>query len=83
VRHLLRLCSRKDIDAVIVATPDDWHAVQALGSLRNGQDVYCEKPVTHFFAESQALYREVAKRKAIFQTGSQQRSTGNFLELSN
>jgi len=73
-----KLCARKDIDAVIVATPDHWHAVQALEALRNGQDVYCEKPVTHFFAEGQALYREVAKRKAVFQTGSQQRSTGNF-----
>ena len=73
-----RLCERKDIDAVIIATPDHWHAVQALESLRNGQDVYCEKPVTHFFPEGQALYREVAKRKAIFQTGSQQRSAGNF-----
>ena len=73
-----QLCARKDIDAVIVATPDHWHAVQALEALRSGQDVYCEKPVTHFFAEGRALYREVAKRKAIFQTGSQQRSTGNF-----
>ena len=65
------LCARDDLDVVIVATPDHWHAVQALKALRNGKDIYCEKPVTHFFAEGQALYREVAKRKAIFQTGSQ------------
>ena len=73
-----RLCAREDIDAVIVATPDHWHAVQVLEALRNGKDIYCEKPVTHFFGEGQALYREVAKRKAIFLTGSQQRSTANF-----
>ncbi len=72
------LCARKDIDAVIVATPDHWHALQALEVLRSGKDVYCEKPMTHLFREGQSLYREVAKRKAIFQTGSQQRSTGNF-----
>jgi predicted dehydrogenase len=72
------LCARDDIDVVIVATPDHWHAVQALEALRNGKDIYCEKPVTHFFAEGQALYREVAKRKAIFQTGSQQRSSTVF-----
>jgi predicted dehydrogenase len=72
------VCARPDIDAVIVATPDHWHAVIALAALRAGKDIYCEKPVTHLFREGQELYREVAKRKAIFQTGSQQRSTWNF-----
>ena len=43
-----------------------------------GKDVYCEKPVTHTFMEGKMIYREVLRRKAIFQTGSQQRSTGNF-----
>ncbi len=76
--HFVGLLARKDIDAVIVATPDHWHALIALAALKAGKDIYCEKPVTHLFREGQVLYREVAKRKAIFQTGSQQRSTANF-----
>ncbi len=72
------LCAREDIDAVIVATPDHWHALQALEVLRSGKDVYCEKPMTHLFREGQMIYREAAERNAIFQVGSQQRSTANF-----
>ncbi|MCB1229068.1 MAG: Gfo/Idh/MocA family oxidoreductase [Verrucomicrobiae bacterium] len=72
------LCARDDIDAIVVATPDHWHALATLEALKSGKDVYCEKPVTHFFAEGQAVYREVAKQNAIFQVGSQQRSTANF-----
>ncbi len=72
------LCARDDLDAVLVATPDHWHALNVLEALRAGKDVYCEKPVTHRFAEGQRIYREVAKRNAIFQTGSQQRSEKNF-----
>jgi len=72
------ITQRDDIDIVIVATPDHWHALCAYDALVNGKDVYCEKPVTHLFAEGRALYREVAKQKAVFQTGSQQRSTVDF-----
>ena len=66
------------VDAVVIATPDHWHARCTLDAVALGKDVYCEKPVTHLFAEGQAVYREVEKRQAVFQTGSQQRSDRLF-----
>lgn len=77
-RDYRTLLARDEVDAVIVATPDHWHAKCTLDAVASGKDVYCEKPVTHLFAEGQAVYREVAKRGAVFQTGSQQRSDPLF-----
>lgn len=77
------LCRQKEIDIIVVATPDHWHAQCTLDALAAGKDVYCEKPVTHTFAEGQSVYREVAKRKAVFQTGSQQRSLPFFQHAVN
>lgn len=68
------LFERGDLDAVVVATPDHWHAQITLDALDKGLDVYCEKPITHCFAEGQAVYRAANKRQAVFQVGSQQRS---------
>ena len=72
------LSAMKELDAVIVGTPDHWHALACLELLRNKKDVYCEKPITHLFAEGQAVYKEAAKQKAIFQVGSQQRSSSRM-----
>ncbi len=72
------LIARDDIDAVVVATPDHWHALCTLAALRAGKDVYCEKPVTHLFSEGRMVAREVEKQQAVFQTGSQQRSDWQF-----
>lgn len=70
--------AREDIDAVQVATPDHWHGIISMAAVQSGKDVYCEKPVTHLFPEGHAIYREVAKRNAVFQVGSQQRSEKVF-----
>jgi predicted dehydrogenase len=75
------LIARTDIDAVVVATPDHWHAACTFAALQAGKDVYCEKPVTHLFAEGQAIVSEVRRQNAVFQTGSQQRSDRLFQKV--
>ena len=77
------LCARDDIDAVLVATPDHWHGLIALEAINNDKDVYCEKPVTHFFAEGQAIYKACAAKERIFQVGSQQRTDKPFPQAIN
>ena len=72
-----KLLERKDIDAVVIATPDHWHAIPCILAARAGKDIYCEKPLTHDIAEGRRIVEEVAKAKVIFQTGSQQRSEFN------
>jgi predicted dehydrogenase len=72
------MLTRKDIDAVIVVTPDHWHAVAGIMSMNAGKHVYCEKPLAHSIEEGRAMVNAVAKNKIVFQTGSMQRSWVNF-----
>src|ERR1700746_285272 len=68
----------KDIDAVIIASPDHWHVRMAVDALAAGKDVYLEKPVTHTLEESATLTRAVRTGKQILQCGMQQRSWSHF-----
>jgi predicted dehydrogenase len=68
----------KDIDAVIIASPDHWHVRMAVDALAAGKDVYLEKPVTHTLEEGATLTRAVRSSKQILQCGMQQRSWTHF-----
>jgi predicted dehydrogenase len=70
--------ARKDIDTVMLALPDNWHAITAIEAAKNGKDIYGEKPLARTIAEQQAIVRAVQKYKRIWQTGSWQRSENNF-----
>ena len=72
------LIARKDIDAVCIATPDHWHAIQTIAALDSGKDVYCEKPLTHNVHESVEVMKAVKRNKRVLQTGSMQRSSREF-----
>ena len=70
--------NRKDIDAVVIGTPDHWHAIVAAAALKSGKHVYCEKPLTLTIDEGKQLVRVAHASKKIFQVGSQQRSDAKF-----
>lgn len=72
------LMARKDIDAVMLAVPDNWHALMATEAARNKKDIYGEKPLARTIAEQQAIVKAVQDNQRIWQTGSWQRSRGPF-----
>lgn len=72
------LLANKDIDAVVISTPDHWHALLAVAAVRAGKDVYCQKPASLTIAEGRAMSDAVTATGRILQIGSQQRSTIQF-----
>lgn len=72
------LLARKDIDAVVIATPDHWHAIICIAAARAGKDIYCEKPLCQSVHEARAVVNAVRTNKRVFQTGSMQRSMREF-----
>ncbi|HEV2391510.1 MAG TPA: Gfo/Idh/MocA family oxidoreductase [Verrucomicrobiae bacterium] len=72
------LMARKDIDAVMLAVPDTWHALVAIEAARNKKDIYGEKPLARTIAEQQAIVKAVEQNNRIWQMGSWQRSQAPF-----
>ncbi len=68
----------KEIDCVIVGTPDHWHAIPTILACQAGKDVYCEKPISHNIVEGRAMVNAVKRHKRVCQIGTQQRSGEHF-----
>jgi len=80
VKDFRRLLEQKDIDAVIIGTPDHWHAIPFIAACEAGKDIYCEKPTAVTVRESQAMLAAVRRYGRVYQAGTQQRSLPLFLK---
>ncbi|MGC6455140.1 MAG: Gfo/Idh/MocA family protein [Coraliomargaritaceae bacterium] len=72
------LLAREDLDVVVIATPDHWHATIVIDAALAGKDIYCEKPLTHDLDESIRVMHTIERTGVVLQTGSQQRSMKEF-----
>ena len=77
-RDYRRLLESKDVDAVLITTPDHWHALPTIHACQAGKHVYCEKPLSLTIAEGRAMVRAARRHNVVVQTGSQQRSDDRF-----
>jgi len=70
--------ARDDIDTVLIATPDHWHALIAIAAAKAGKDIYCEKPISLTVAEGRAVVDAMECYGRVYQSGTQRRSIGCF-----
>ena len=77
------LLARQDIDAVVIVTPDHWHALLAIDAAKAGKDIYCEKPISLTIRQGRQLVETVQRYDRIFQTGTQYRSIPTIREVCN
>jgi predicted dehydrogenase len=76
-----KILDRKDIDAVVITTPDHWHAVMTIHACQAGKDVYCEKPLSLTIGEGRKMVEAARANNRVVQTGSQQRSLPEFRQV--
>jgi predicted dehydrogenase len=79
-RDFRPILDRKDVDVVIIGTPDHWHAIPFIAACMADKDVYCEKPVAHDILEGRAMVNAARRHKRVTQIGTQQRSGAHFQE---
>lgn len=77
-RDYRQLLARKDIQGVLIATPDHWHVPMTIAACAAGKDVYVEKPLTHDLGEGRAVIEAQNRHKRVVQVGTQQRSMPQF-----
>ncbi len=82
-RDFRKLLDRKDVDAVVIATPDHWHAVQTVAACEAGKDVYVEKPLSVTIVEGQKMVQAAKRYGRVVQVGLQRRSSIVYQELVN
>jgi predicted dehydrogenase len=75
-----KVLDRKDVDAVLIATPDHWHSQMVIDAIAAGKDIYCEKPVSNTVERAQKMLDAVQKSRQIVEVGMQQRSWDYFQE---
>ncbi len=68
------LLEQKSVDAVVISTPDHWHAIQSILAARAKKHIYCEKPLTRTIGEGRDVVKAARKNNVVYQTGSQQRT---------
>ena len=73
-RNFRAIIEDKGIDAVVIGTPDHWHAIMAIMAANAGKHIYCEKPLTRTIGEGRAVVKAARANNIVFQTGSQQRT---------
>ena len=78
-----KIVDRKDIDAVIIATPDHWHAIQTITACNAGKDVYCEKPLSKTIHEGRRMVEAARRNKRVVQMGTHRRSGQAYIRPPN
>jgi predicted dehydrogenase len=82
VKDFRAILDRKDIDAVVIATPDHWHALQMIAACKAGKDVYVEKPLSMTVTEGRAMVDAARKHERIVQVGTHRRSSRLYAQLA-
>lgn len=79
-RDYRKMLERKDIDAIIIGSPDHWHALNLVHTVEAGKDSYCEKPISHNIVEAKTMAAAAKHHKRVVQVGTWQRSTKEFTD---
>jgi predicted dehydrogenase len=77
-----KLIDQKEIDAIVVATPDHWHAIQTIMACQAGKDVYCEKPLSITIKEGRRMVEVARETKRVLQVGTHRRSSRLYAKLA-